>query len=304
MADTTAGSGSNALGWIALIVALASVAAVFYALMSQTSSFGTVATLVLVGIVAFAGFASALSVTASRLGILDAKQPFGLPEGTVRAMLTFAFIVLVGVFASYLLVQSSRNLFAPTHLFEVPNVAVADATAMQTRLQQEGVVVLMARAGAAGQETVTVRFYPRTDYRLADDVAKQILTMLSTMLAAMIGFYFGSRPNETAVDPDAAERLRALAELDGLRLRSPTIDEARKAADEKSETGLTDEQKKALKAIRDRIAAVALKLDAARSAAADRATPISKVRISRAAAEEALATLAAELKALETIKPG
>jgi hypothetical protein len=292
------------LGWIAFLVALAAVAAVVYALVTQSSSFGTVATLVLVGIVAFAGFASALSVTASRLGILDARQPFGLPEGTVRAMLTFAFIVLVGVFASYLLVQSSRSVFSPTSLFDIPKVRLSDATAMQTRLQPDGVVVLTDRAGTGEQETVTVRFFPRTDHRLADDVAKQILTMLSTMLAAMIGFYFGSRPNETAVDPDATERLRAVAELDGLRLRAPTFDQVKKAADETSDTNLTDEQKKTLKAIRDRIAAVGQKFDVARTAAADRATPIARVRTAKTAAEEAHATLAAELKALEAIKPG
>jgi hypothetical protein len=303
MTDTTAGSGSSALGWIAFLVALAAVVAVIYVLVTQSSSFGTVATLVLVGIVAFAGFASALSVTASKLGILDAKQPFGLPEGTVRAMLTFAFIVLVGVFASYLLVQSSRSVFAPTALFDIPKMRLSDATAMQTRLQQDGVVVFTDRAGTGEQETVTVKFFPRTDHRLADDVAKQILTMLSTMLAAMIGFYFGSRPNETPVDPDIAERLRAVAELDGLRLRSPTIDEARKAADEKSEAGLTDEQKKTLKAIRDRIAAVGQKIDAAKAIATDRTAPIARVRMSRAAAEEAHGTLPAELKALEAIKP-
>src|ERR1700709_1383677 len=55
-------------------------------------SFASVPTLILVGLAAFIGIMNILSVTANWLKMVDPKQPFGLPEGTVRAILTMAFI--------------------------------------------------------------------------------------------------------------------------------------------------------------------------------------------------------------------
>jgi hypothetical protein len=69
-------------------------------LYNRDAGFGGVATLVLVGFAAFLGLMNILSYSANHMGITDAKQAFGLPEGSVRAVLTIAFIVLVGVLAS------------------------------------------------------------------------------------------------------------------------------------------------------------------------------------------------------------
>lgn len=286
-------------GYVAVFVAFGAMVVLGYAMYTGARSFAAVAALVLVGVVAFTGFVSALSVTAQRLGMLDVRHPFGLPEGSIRAILTFSFIVLVGVFASYLLVQTSRtSLTAPNEPLLLPVTTLAEARALQTQLSADGLVVVSGTT-----EPIRATFIPRTDFRLADDVAKQILTMLSTMLAAMIGFYFGSRPNETASDPQAAERLRAIADLDGLKITAPTLDQVKQAAADVPEGQLSDSQKKALGDIRARLDAVGVALEAARAAALDPQTPIDQVRTTRAAAIEAQATLAAELKALEAMKP-
>ncbi|WP_146144772.1 hypothetical protein [Phreatobacter cathodiphilus] len=284
---------------ISALVALGAVLVLGYVMITGARSFAAVAALVLVGVVAFTGFVSALSVTAERLGMLDARHPFGLPEGSIRAILTFAFIVLVGVFASYLLVQTSRTGFvAPSEPFLLPVTTLAEARVLQAQLAGEGLVVVSGTV-----EPIRATFIPRTDYRLADDVAKQILTMLSTMLAAMIGFYFGSRPNEQPIDPHLAERRRVRAELDGLKITAPTLDEVKRAAAEMPEDQLTDEQKQALGNIRARLDTVAAAFDTALKTAEDPAAPIDAVRTTRAAAGQAQATLAAELKAIEEMKP-
>ncbi|PTM52360.1 hypothetical protein [Phreatobacter oligotrophus] len=286
--------------WVGLTVAAVSVVVVTFAMSANVPNFSLLTILVLVGLVAITGFVSVLSMTASRLGILDSRQPFGLPEGSIRAILTLAFIVLVGVFASYLLAQTSRTAFVETSApMRLPVTTMAEAKAMQDSVGTSGLVVV--RGDGTPASPYGFFLVPRADYTVANDVAKQILTMLSTMLAAMIGFYFGARPNETPVDPFAAEREAAKAELAGLALKAPTFDQVKKAADEKSETNLSAEQKAKLKEIRERIALVGKKIDAAREAAKDQRTPVETLRNTKTAALEAHGTLAAELEALQAL---
>lgn len=286
--------------WVGLTVAAVSVVVVTFAMSANVPNFSLLTILVLVGLVAITGFVSVLSMTASRLGILDSRQPFGLPEGSIRAILTLAFIVLVGVFASYLLAQTSRTAFVETSApMRLPVTTMAEAKAMQDSVGTSGLVVV--RGDGTPASPYGFFLVPRADYTVANDVAKQILTMLSTMLAAMIGFYFGARPNETPVDPFAAERETAKAELAGLALKAPTFDQVKKAADEKSETNLSAEQKAKLKEIRERIALVGKKIDAAREAAKDQRTPVETLRNTKTAALEAHGTLAAELEALQAL---
>src|SRR5262245_6832878 len=78
-----------------------------------TRNFMSLAIFILVGLGAFLALMNFLSLTAQWLGVADPRQPFGLPDGTVRAILTIAFIVLVGVLASFLLANSGdRKPFA------------------------------------------------------------------------------------------------------------------------------------------------------------------------------------------------
>jgi hypothetical protein len=289
-----AAMNQTTLPWVGLTVAAVAVVVVTFAMNTPAPNFSLLAILVLVGLVTVTGFVSVLSVTASRLGILDGRHPFGLPEGSIRAILTLAFIVLVGVFASYLLVQTSRtSIVMPKEPLLLAATTLAEAKALQTQLSAEGLVVISGTT-----DPIRATFFPRNDFRLADDVAKQILTMLSTMLAAMIGFYFGARPSEAPVDPHVAERLTAAADLGALALTAPTYDTVKKAADEKGDTNLSEEQKAALLAIRKRVALVGEKVQAAMDAAKDAKTPIETLRAAKAAALEAHATLQAEFDEL------
>ena len=161
------------LPWVGLTVAAVAVVVLTFPMSEKTPNFSLLAILVLVGLVTITGFVSVLSVTASRLGILDGRQPFGLPEGSIRAILTLAFIVLVGVFASYLLVQTSRPTFVEQNpSLVLPLKSAAEAKAMQDSLGSNGLIVV--REGKDGAPATYV-LIPRADYTLANDVAKQIL---------------------------------------------------------------------------------------------------------------------------------
>ena len=213
---------------------------------SASNGFGTLAGLILLGMVVFIGIMNILTLSAARIGMLDGRQPFGLPEGSVRAILTIAFIVLVGVLSSFLLTGSNNRtgyaskgtvletqtdrMVAENRASEIrktygANALIAieqtepvqkpDDQKQKTQAQQgEG-----QQADAQKQTETTVGavfkivIYPKVDNSVADDISKQTLTMVSTILAAMIGFYFATRSDAGAADPASVERSNAQKRL-------------------------------------------------------------------------------------------
>jgi hypothetical protein len=261
-------------------------------------NFASIATLILVGLAAFIGIMNILSLTANWLQMVDPKQPFGLPEGTVRAILTMAFIVLVGVLTSYMLSNSQRPSFSEKPLIVARGVPHAAATVLEQRFTAEGVVAVIKDpvnpAVKDAPETYTVSFYPRADYRQSDEVAKQVLTILSTILAAMIGFYFGAKPGEspaiktnasqpqTPQNPD--EKATLLAEYNTLKVRRPTL----KAVTDK--LAAADPTKRTL--LQPDLDAIKEKLDAADKAIGSPAATIETVRTNVATAKVEFGKLA------------
>jgi hypothetical protein len=257
---------------------------VWYALQHvfEESDFGSVAVLILVGLAAFIAIMNVLSFSAHLIKIIDVKEPFGLPNGTVRAILTMAFIVLVGVLASFLLTNSSeRTPYGDPIVMR--GIAATDADATARRLSAEGLVSVERTGDAAAP--VTIQFWPKQDYRLADDVAKQILTILSTILAAMIGFYFGAQTPSTASD-GSQERESAKKELDAFATQAQAV---RTAADDKLAKDAT--KRPQIDAIKASLTDIDNKIAAARAAANDTSVPIDKVRAALADAKTAAAGL-------------
>lgn len=197
---------------------------------SATNGFGTLAGLILLGMVVFIGIMNILTLSAARIGMLDGRQPFGLPEGSVRAILTIAFIVLVGVLSSFLLTGSNNRTGYSTKGVELEvleNKQAANDRVAELR-SLYGTDALIALAPVAVGPTEAQReadtnvlpttgykivVYPQVDNSVADDISKQTLTMVSTILAAMIGFYFASRSDAAAADPANVVRTNALKDL-------------------------------------------------------------------------------------------
>ena len=99
-------SGTFGFIELAIVIVVLLVAFVAYVIGTNSAGFGAVAGLILVGFAAFLGIMSAISFIMNKLGMSDAKQAFGLPAGSVRAVLTIAFIVLVAVLSGYLVTSS------------------------------------------------------------------------------------------------------------------------------------------------------------------------------------------------------
>lgn len=232
---------------------------------SDRSSFGSVAVLLLVGIAAFVGILNLLSFSAGQLHILNPQQAFGLPDGSVRAILTIAFIVLVGVLASYLVTSSDRAPYAKTSILLQHDLTNDQATAAKKDYANaDGLVAL--RPLTEPKDHVDLVFYARVDHRLSEDVAKQILTILSTILAAMIGFYFGAKPGES--DPNASKRAQSLAAIENLVAGAPDPEDLKRRADALINGRLRDrpEQLKQAQSLRKQLDELAATLVTANSA--------------------------------------
>lgn len=160
-----------------------------------TTHFAAVASLILVGLAGFIGMMNLLSVTASWLKISDARQPFGLPEGTVRAILTIAFIILVGVLSGYMITNGGGQQYSRENAIELKE-EFTDAMAKEFIANNSATGIIVKKPIPSKPDAFTISIYPKIDTRLVEDITKQILTMLSTILAAMIGFYFASRTTD------------------------------------------------------------------------------------------------------------
>ncbi len=219
---------------------------------SSSNGFGTLAGLILLGMVVFIGIMNILTLSAARIGMLDGRQPFGLPEGSVRAILTIAFIVLVGVLSSFLLTGSNNrtgysakgvvleivkdrasadlrasaimNTYGANALVAIEEAEEQKQRASDPTVQKQKVVPKPNQPAPAPEQppeaddveaipVFKIVIYPKVDYSVADDISKQTLTMVSTILAAMIGFYFATRSDAGAADPASVVRTNALKAL-------------------------------------------------------------------------------------------
>lgn len=122
--------------------------------------------LIVAAVVGLLGAIAFVVVAFSLYGLHDGNEPLGLPEGSIPALL--ALLILV--------------IFASMTIFFV--------SSMQSR-------PLPASSNAAARTTPAAS--NKTDYGVADDLAKQVLTILGTLLTAIASFYFGSQSAASAV---------------------------------------------------------------------------------------------------------
>jgi hypothetical protein len=155
------------------------------------------------GIIALVAVLSVAAVVFSLLKLADPQQALGLPAGSVRAVIALSLIVIfviAGVFFySDLAKIDTRKSVGLTQeqLNAIPGSAIVSLTPNPDGKKFD--VELRVEKGQASQ-----------------DLAKQILTALITLVSAVAAFYFGTRAVESALGPKG--------EQPTLRIDSPTSD--------------------------------------------------------------------------------
>jgi hypothetical protein len=177
-----------------------------------------------------------------------------------------------------------------------------------------------APGAAAGATSYDVRLYPRIDHRLSEDIAKQILTMLSTILTAMIGFYFGAKQGSTEDDriggkprdarsgaPEpglsAAEREAAAKSIDEQLANAPDTDDLQTRATQLAgRENLPETARNEAKGFQDELPDLKKAIDTARATRTADATTAAQMQNAAASAKtavERLQSIAQRIVALE-----
>ena len=134
------------------------------------------------------------------IGLSSRDQALGLPEGSVRALLALA---LLGLFA--ILVSSVLNLRPERRTYS--GLREGDVTTL-IQHNPDARDIVQRQEGDSQPPTFQVEFYSA---QRQDDFAKQMLTLVGTLMTSVISFYFGTttvRPtaDRTRIPPASAVR--------------------------------------------------------------------------------------------------
>jgi hypothetical protein len=138
------------------------------------------------GVMALLVSLALVSLTFSLAGLSDRGEALGLPRGSVRAVISLSLIVLFAITAFAYQGSFTGGLQKTEPLTE------ADAAALRANLHGDEMVATLP-SGDAQRPTVVVY---RTGSRASDDFARQVFTIVGTLMTAVASFYFGSRAAE------------------------------------------------------------------------------------------------------------
>ena len=140
--------------------------------------------LAVAGVVILLAILTVMVLIYKQLGLEDRNQALGLPEGTVRAIIALMLIVIFVITAVFLYFNLSDS---PGVVLEGLTESQVDAIPGNELIGRE--VELDDEGQPTDRFTVTVF----KENRASEDFAKQLLTMLSTLVVSISSFYFGSR---------------------------------------------------------------------------------------------------------------
>jgi hypothetical protein len=160
--------------------------------------------IVLVGVIVLLIVISLVTFTFSVLGLASPTEALGLPDGSVRSIIALMLLVLFSIVSIFL-----YNSVATSGTKSVEHVSSDQLTAMRAQVSVIFALAEAAPATAGGTAPATPPGTPPTTaaaptpatfftvyYRdtnpAADDIAKQLIVLLGTLVTAVASFYFGA----------------------------------------------------------------------------------------------------------------
>ncbi len=123
------------------------------------------------------------------VGLSDPKSALGLPDGSVRALLALALLGLFAIMASSVLVNP------PSH--QLKGIPADEVSAFVQFNPNEHDIVWIPDQRADPNKPLTFTAVFNSTAQVSD-FAKQMLTLVGTLMTAVISFYFGSATTVSA----------------------------------------------------------------------------------------------------------
>jgi hypothetical protein len=133
-----------------------------------------------------------LSIIFKRLRLDDQAEAMGLPKGSVRAVIALMLILLFFIAAIFLFSSTQRNLSGPER-------QLVGLTPTQYAALDSNEIVRSSSKGSGNSLSYDVMLLPAlSNTPSSDDIAKQLITTVGTLVTAVAAFYFGANSVTTA----------------------------------------------------------------------------------------------------------
>ncbi len=186
--------GKRSMTFLRLLAGLVAIVAVLAGLAVYLNQVGAALTtslpvLVVASLILLLGTLSIVSMAFALYGIADRNQALGLPEGSIRAVIALSLIVLLSVLSVYFYGSMTDG-----RLESVRGLSDGEAAGFVTSLPTGSLLANVAD----GQQRHTIYFRDLPSVA-SNDFAKQLVTLLGTLVTAIASFYFGSQSVSQAV---------------------------------------------------------------------------------------------------------
>lgn len=180
--QTSSAELTRSIQWTIIAVALIA-AAILIVFVGSKESFGSsIGVSTVEALVLLAATLAGLILLARSLGLQEPTAALGLPKGSVRALLALSLVMVFVSVASWNL----GGLFQED-IKRTPTTSEAAKDAVAA-LKEQGVVAWTEKTG----DTVWLYYLPKGPPPEVVALAKDIMTVVATVLVTVVGFYFGT----------------------------------------------------------------------------------------------------------------
>lgn len=195
---------------LAIVMAFASAVCagiVLWKASAASTSTGALAASLLFGVLTFFFALASLISVFHAVGLDNRNFALGMPRGSVRAFMALVLIMLFFLMSVFLYLDVAGT---SREIVQV-NVSASDLAGYQAAGTVLSVTPELDSEGVLSDPTtyrVRILFQDEgTGSQVAQDLARQLITVLGTLIVAIAAFYFGSNSVQAARDATAAEYL-------------------------------------------------------------------------------------------------